>query len=232
MVQALKPSTNRGGRRKASTYKSRKVVPLETARKGAASPRRGVRNKDRRPRGEYLRPEEIERLIQAVWKAGRHGHRDKTIIQMMFNHGLRVSEAVDLRWDDIDFRRGSVHVRRLKSSYDSVQEIRGKEMRALRRLQRDYPKTPYVFNTERGGPLTRSTVQKMIVRAGELSGLQDTLGVIHPHMLRHSTGFALANKGIDTRTIQGYLGHVNIQHVVKYTELAAGRFKGISPSDD
>ena len=91
------------------------------------------------------------------------------------------------------------------------------------KAERDYPDTPYVFVTERKGPLTTSAVRKIIARAGELAGLGFP---VHPHMLRHACGFKLANDGHDTRAIQHYLGHKNIQHTVRYTELAPDRFNG------
>ena len=153
---------------------------------------------------------------------GRHGHRDSTLILVAFRHGLRVSELVALRWDMVDLKQGLMQVSRLKNGVNSTHPLKGPELRALRKLQRDYPDTPYVFVTERKGPLTASAVRKIIARAGDLA----KLGMpIHPHMLRHSTGYKLANDGHDTRAIQLYLGHKNIQHTVRYTELAAGRFK-------
>ena len=142
----------------------------------------------------------------------------------MYRHGLRISEAVTLRWDDIDLKRGRIHVRRLKGSEDGVHPLRGLELRALRRLKREYPDSPYIFVTERGGPITDSTVRKMIARAGQLAGFQFT---VNPHMLRHACGYKLANDGIDTRTLQAYLGHTNIQNTVRYTSLAADRFNGL-----
>ena len=97
-------------------------------------------------------------------------------------------------------------------------------MRALRRLRRDHPDGPFIFVTERGGPLTRSTVNKLITRAGDRAKLGFPA---HPHMLRHACGYYLANKGIDTRTIQDYLGHISIAHTVRYTELSPHKFKGL-----
>jgi hypothetical protein len=96
------------------------------------------------------------------------------------------------------------------------------ERGALRRLERDYPETPYVFVSERQAPLTADTVRKIVARAGQHAGIQFP---IHPHMLRHATGYKLANDGQDTRAIQHYLGHRNIQHTTRYTELAADRLK-------
>ena len=161
--------------------------------------------------------------MESAGKAGRHRHRDRTLILIAFRHALRVSELVALRWDQVDLKQGLLHINRAKNGSPSTHPLRGPEIRALRRLQRDYPETPYVFVTERKGPLTTSSVRKIITRAG----VKAKLGFpVHPHMLRHACGFYLANEGHDTRSIQHYLGHKNIQHTVRYTELAADRFNG------
>ena len=137
-------------------------------------------------------------------------------------YSLRVSEAIALRWEQVDLKQGLLHVRRLKQGVPATHPLRGIQLRALRQLQRDYPQTPYVFVSERQTPLTARTVSHVITRAGELAQLNLT---IHPHMLRHSTGFYLANKGQDTRAIQAYLGHANIKNTVIYTQLSPQRFK-------
>ena len=193
---------------------------------GNVPPRRQT-NAARRDR-EYLTLDEVERMRAAASKAGRHGHRDSTLLLVAFRHGLRASELVSLRWTQIDLRAGTVLVRRLKGSRDSVQPLGGEELRALRRLRRDYPDSPYVFETERKGPLTTSTIRKLVARAGALAGLPFPT---HPHMLRHACGHHLANKGTDTRSLQAYLGHANIMHTVRYTELSASRFDGLWGAD-
>ena len=187
---------------------------------GKVPPRR-VPNQARRSR-EYLTDKEVVALMHAARKTGRHGHRDATLILLAYRHALRVAELVALRWDQIDLAQGLLHVTRAKNGTPSTHPLRGPEIRALRRLQRDYA-GPYVFVTERKGPLTTSAVRKIIARAGELAGLGFP---VHPHMLRHACGFKLANDGHDTRAIQHYLGHKNIQHTVRYTELAPDRFNG------
>ncbi|WP_218932247.1 tyrosine-type recombinase/integrase [Adhaeretor mobilis] len=174
-----------------------------------------------RPR-EYLTDKEVDRLIRAASKVGRHRHRDSSIILVAYRHGLRVSELVSLQWNVVELEQGRMHVSRLRDGLPSVHPIRGPEIRALRRLKRDYPGSPYVFVTERKGPLTASAVRKMIARAGEKANFGFR---VHPHMLRHATGYKLANDGHDTRAIQQYLGHKNIQHTVRYTQLTAARFK-------
>jgi type 1 fimbriae regulatory protein FimB/type 1 fimbriae regulatory protein FimE len=159
--------------------------------------------------------------MKAAKLLGRHGHRDATLILLTYRHGLRVSEAIALEWNEVDLRQGRLHVRRLKQGMPSVHPLRGPELRALRQLQREPEKSSYIFVSERRSPLTDSTVRKMIARAGRQAGFTFP---VHPHMLRHATGYKLANEGHDTRAIQHYLGHKNIQHTVRYTQLSSQRF--------
>ena len=193
------------------------VIPFNATKN--ALPRRPL-NSDVRSR-EYLTPLEVDALIKAAKSTGRHKHRDGTLILIAYRHGLRVSELVSLRWDQVDLKQGKLHVNRLKNGSPSIHPLRGPEIRALRRLQRDYQCSPYVFSTERQGPLTTSTVRKLISRAGKNAELSFP---VHPHMLRHACGYKLANDGQDTRAIQHYLGHRNITHTCRYTELASERF--------
>lgn len=184
-------------------------------------PPRKPKNADRRSR-EHLSPKEMDKLINAARQVGRHGYRDATMILMAYRHGLRISELISLRWTQVDLKEGQLHVNRKKNGINSTHPLYGPEIRALRKLKIEYPDTQYVFTSERKGPMIDSTFRKMVARAGE----EAKLGMpIHPHMLRHSTGFKLANDGRDTRGIQHYLGHKNIQHTVRYTEVAADRFK-------
>lgn len=170
---------------------------------------------------EYLTAAEVESLTSMAKRLGRHGHRDATMIQLAYRHGLRVAELIALRWDQVDLRDGLLHVRRRKNGLPSTHPLYGVELRALRQLAREYPDTPYVFVTERKGPMTDSTFRKIVARAGAKAQLGFP---VHPHMLRHATGFKLANDGHDTRAIQHSLGHKNIQYTVRYTELSAQRF--------
>jgi type 1 fimbriae regulatory protein FimB/type 1 fimbriae regulatory protein FimE len=177
-------------------------------------------NAERRSR-EYLTAHEVDQVIAAARQMGRHSSRDTALILLMYRHGLRVAEAVSLRWDAVHLQTGLLHVHRIKNGEPSVHPLRGPELRALRQLRRDYPDTPYLFVSERGGPLTDRAVRHIVLRAGEIADLSFP---IHPHMLRHACGFYLANKGIDTRAIQHYLGHRNIQYTVRYTALTPHRF--------
>ena len=187
----------------------------------AMKPPLKIKNSARRVR-EYLTPAEIDALMIAAKQAGRHGLRDATMILVAYRHGLRASELVSLRWSQVDLKQGLLYVTRLKHGLSASHPLFGPEIRALRQLKRDYPDTDYLFMTERKAPITAATFRKMIARAGAIANIGFP---VHPHMLRHSTGFKLANDGRDTRSIQHYLGHRNIQHTVRYTELAAVRFK-------
>lgn len=174
---------------------------------------------------EHLLPAEVEAMRRAIQKSkGRHAHRDSTLILLIYRHGLRVAEATTLKWEQIDFSGGTIYVKRVKKGTPSVQPLYGDEIRSLRKLQRDYPASPYVFQSSRHGPLALDTVGGIVERAGTLAGLPFP---VHAHMLRHGTGYYLANRGTDTRTIQSYLGHNNIQHTVRYTELASTKFQGL-----
>lgn len=170
---------------------------------------------------EYLTMPEVEQLMEAA-KANRHGHRDATAFLIAFRHGLRAAELVDLRWDQIDFAGSRLHVRRVKRGTPATHPLSGRELRALRRLKRAATVSEFVFVSERGAPFSTAGFAKMIERAGVAAQLPFK---VHPHMLRHACGYALANAGHDTRSLQAYLGHRNIQHTVVYTELSPARFR-------
>ena len=195
----------------------RSSTPITVNRK---VPKR-LKNAEYRSR-EYLTENEVERLIEAAGRVGRHGHRDATLILLAYRHGLRVTELVSMRWEQVDLKQGLLHVNRLKHGNPSVQPLRGPELRALRRLQREYATLPYVFSSERKAPLTSDAIRKILTRAGKVAGMPFS---VHPHMLRHGCGYKLAQDGQDTRAIQFYLGHRNIQHTVRYTQLSPDRFK-------
>ncbi len=177
---------------------------------------------------EYLTPHEVQDLKDTARNVGRYGFRDYLLITMMYRHAYRVGEIVSLQWEQIDFRAGKLHVNRLKNGDPSVHYLEGDEIRSLKKLRKDYPGSPFVFTSERGGSLTERTVHKIIARAGVEAGIEFP---VHPHMLRHAKGYQLASHGIDTRAIQAYLGHKNIQHTVIYTKLDSKRFKGFGRDD-
>jgi integrase len=151
------------------------------------------------------------------------------MILVAYRHGFRPAEFVDLRRDQIEFASGTLHVSRVKRG-DAVQRSNPwGRARALRRLQHEQePKSPFVFTSERGAPFSTAGLARMVERAGA----EARLGFkAHPHMLRHACGYALANKGHDTRALQAYLGHRNIQHTVRYIELSPTRFKDFCVGD-
>jgi type 1 fimbriae regulatory protein FimB len=176
---------------------------------------------------DFLTEAEMKRFLDAA-RHGRHGVRDHSLMLMTFRHGLRVSELIDIRLKDMDLETARLYVRRKKGSLSTHQPIEGDELRAIRawlreREQRADARSPYLFLSERG-PMTRQAVNYLVAQAGKRAKLRFH---IYPHMLRHSTGYYLANRNHDTRLIQDYLGHKNIAHTVRYTRTAASRFEGL-----
>ena len=184
---------------------------------------RTVNHDDEPPRRPYLTEREVEQLCAAARKRGRWGHRDATMILMAYRHGLRVSELVALRWEQVDLEAGRLQVIRRKGSDDSLQPLTGVEIRALWRIKREQETgTRHVFLTERKAPMTPSGFFKMLARAATSIGMGD----VHPHLLRHACGFKLVNQGVDTRTLAAYLGHRQMANTARYTKMDARRFDG------
>ena len=200
-----------------------RLVTDEGERIGRRAPGRTTNALSGRER-EYLTPGEVDRLVKSARSRGRYGQRDGLAILMCFRHGLRASELCRLRWSQIDFTTQRLAVHRRKGSLDSTHPIAGDELRELRKLARNQETgTRFLFMTERGTPVSIAWFQRMLSRVGAECGLP----LVHPHMLRHATGFALADKGREVREIQDYLGHRNIQNTVGYTRLAPSRFDAI-----
>ena len=145
------------------------------------------------------------------------------MLLIAFRHGLRTSEVCGLQSSDVEFESATLHLRRAKGGATTTHPLLGDELIALRALKRE-AKSPFIFVSERGAPFSVAGLAKLIERAGVEAKLPFP---VHAHMLRHACGSALANKGIDTRTLQAYLGHRSIQSTVRYTELAPGRFKNL-----
>jgi integrase len=176
-----------------------KIVAPTTVKRTVTPTRRP--NEDLRTR-EHLLKSEVDKLMKAVG-GNRWGHRDATMILVAYRHGLRASELTDLRWDQVDFVNATLHVRRVKSGTSSTHPLRGDEMRALRRLQKEQEQSPFVFTSERGSPFTTAGFARMLERATAEAKIAIK---VHPHMLRHACGFALAKAKHDTRSIQAWLG--------------------------
>lgn len=183
-----------------------------------------IRDLDRR---KHLTTGEVDRLIEAA-KTTRHAARDRCLLLLMFRHGLRVSEALRMTLSQVDLEGKTLHVARLKKGFSTSHPLRGEEIRALRAWLADREKllhgqdSPFLFLSERRKRLDRRTVWAALQRLSEIAGLSLQA---HPHMLRHACGYALADQGADTRLIQDYLGHRNIQHTVRYTASNPARFE-------
>lgn len=175
----------------------------------------------------FLTDAEMKKFLVATRK-GRHSIRDFCLMLVAYRHGLRVSELIDIRLKDLDLETGRIFVRRVKGSLSTHQPIEGDELRAIRawlRERESYPNgnSNYLFLSERG-MMTRQSINYLVAQIGRRAKLNFA---VNPHMLRHSTGYFLANKGYDTRLIQDYLGHKNITHTVRYTRTAANKFEGL-----
>jgi type 1 fimbriae regulatory protein FimB len=174
---------------------------------------------------KHLTGREVERLIEAT-RGSRNEARDRCLLLLMFRHGLRVSEACGLKLDQVDTESRVLHVSRLKGGLSTTQPLRGDELRAvsawLKERTRMKPTGKAFFVSEQRKPLHRSTVNLALQKYSTAASLPL---LAHPHMLRHACGFALADQGADTRLIQDYLGHRNIQHTVKYTATNPARFE-------
>jgi type 1 fimbriae regulatory protein FimB len=186
-------------------------------------PPRSVGKKPKVTDRRYLRPDEARRLIEAAGKRGRYPFRDRVLVRLVYRHGLRASEAVGLRWSHLDLEAGTLHVVRLKGSIDSTHSLDRDELRDLRNLRQEVSGR-YVVETERGGPLSVDALQYIVRQAGKLARLDVEA---HPHMLRHATGYSLANEGTDTRLIQAFLGHADIRHTAHYTALSPKRLAAV-----
>jgi type 1 fimbriae regulatory protein FimB len=177
-------------------------------------------------RKNFLTEAEIEKFLKSS-RYGRHGVRNFAMMLLAYRHGLRVSELVNLRMPDLDLDTGRLFVRRNKGSLSTSQPVGGDEIRAVRawlrqRINAPCCNSPLLFPSERG-PMTRQAINYLVGKIGKRAGL----GHVWPHMIRHSTGFTLANAGVTTRVIQDYLGHRNIRHTQLYTRTTAVRFEGL-----
>lgn len=180
------------------------------------------------PERKYLSTAEVDAVLRATGST-RHSTRNYCLIYMAFLHGLRASELLQLKISDLDLRGKTLNVRRLKNGFSTVHPLITEEIAAIKawllvRRQADHEESDWLFSTRKGTPLSRQQFYNIISALGQAAGCSF---IPHPHMLRHACGFALADRGIDTRLIQDYLGHRNIRHTVRYTASNAARFRGI-----
>ena len=195
------------------------VAKRSNVKSGAKSPPTDAHERAK----NYLDGAEMERLLAAA-RTGRHGVRDHLLLLMIYRHGLRVSEAIGLRWDHVNLVRSRLWVERLKGSLSVEHPIPGDELRLVRKhLAARNDSLPWLFVSERAAPLSRHAVNYLVASASDRAGL----GHVHPHMLRHSCGYALADKGTDLRTMQDYLGHRDPAMTVRYSRIAGRRFEGL-----
>ena len=168
---------------------------------------------------------EVDRLLAAT-SGTRNEARDRCLLLLMFRHGLRVSEACGLKLSQVDIESRVLHVARLKKGLSTTHPLRLDEIRAVKSWLTERakmkPENDAFFISERRSPLSRKMAWFAIRNYGEIAKLSLPA---HPHMLRHACGFALADQGADTRLIQDYLGHRNIQHTVIYTAANPARFE-------
>ncbi|HGM5490692.1 TPA: tyrosine-type DNA invertase [Serratia fonticola] len=177
---------------------------------------------------KHLTPSEVEKLLKAT-QYSRHEKRDYCLIYMCFIHGCRVSEINRWRLSDIDLEGKNIYIHRLKNGFSTIHPLYAKEYKALRawlNVRHSYKgaDSDWLFLSEQGNHLSRQRIYWLMRNYSELAGLEVNA---HPHMLRHGCGYALADRGIDTRLIQDFLGHKNIQHTVLYTASNARRFKEV-----
>jgi type 1 fimbriae regulatory protein FimB/type 1 fimbriae regulatory protein FimE len=185
---------------------------------------RGGRGKNAEYRQrEYLTEAEIAKLLATAGKS-RNPVRDRLLILMAFRHALRVSELVDLRWQQVHIDSHTIDIRRAKNGTPGIHGLQGDELRSLRALRRENPHADFVFLSERKAPLSVDGAQKLIERLGVAAKLPFP---IHAHMLRHAAGYALAARGIDTRTLQAFMGHRSIANTVIYTAVADKRIRNV-----
>ena len=170
-----------------------------------------------------LSKEEIERLISST-KNMNH----RLIIQIGYSAGLRISEIINLKWQDIDFDRNLIHLKRAKGKKDRIVMLSLKVKESLMNLTPN--KEGYVFLTNRDGKYIQRTIQKIIENAAIKAGIRKS---ISPHTLRHSFATHLLENGTDIRYIRDLLGHSDISTTLIYTKVSNKNIRNIkSPLDD
>jgi integrase len=180
----------------------------------------------------HLTEAEVKLLKETALKENLYGFRDALMISLMFRSCLRINELVGkqaLQWSDIDWEKGTIHIHRLKGSDDSTHKLQGDMLRSLRKLQRQQtPKSPFIFTSERGAPLSPAAFRKMFARLGKQAGIPFP---INPHMCRHGGLTKLAMDNNDAITLAAYAGHRQLQNLKRYIQLSPEKFKNFKWND-
>jgi type 1 fimbriae regulatory protein FimB len=177
---------------------------------------------------KFLTFREVEKMLSATGRSS-NPERDYCLVYMAFIHGLRVTELRSIRLSDVDLDTGAVYVRRLKNGFSTVHPFAREEKEVIRawmvvRATETGAGSDWLFPSHQSGPLSRQRIHVIVSELGQKAGLSVKAC---PHMLRHACGFALADRGLDTRLIQDYLGHRNIRHTVWYTASNPARFSAV-----
>lgn len=204
----------------------------ESGTKGIARIMPNRKANDRlRPRF-HLTEAEVRLLKENATRSNLYGDRDALMISLMFRSCLRINELLGkqaLQWSDVNWETGTIHIRRLKGSDNSTHKLKGDMLRQLRKLQRQQqPKSPFIFTSERGAPLSPAAFRKMFARLGKQAKLPFPINV---HMLRHGGLTKLAMDGNDAITLAAYAGHRQLQNLKRYVQLSPERFKNFHWND-
>lgn len=172
---------------------------------------------------DFLTHNEVSQLIKESKKT-RYPIRNQLLITMMYKHGLRVSEVINIKISDINLKTSRIWIKRLKGGLSVEHPIPGDELRCIRKYLRiRNSKLPWLFINERMQPLTRQAVNYIISSVSNKADLKN----VTPHTLRHSCGYYMAENKYHQRVIQDYLGHRDSKHTALYTRIVGKRFEDI-----
>jgi integrase len=171
---------------------------------------------------KYITQDQVEALIKSA-RQNRNGLRDALMISMAYHHGLRVSELVALRWNDVNFKANDIAINRRKNGRSNRQPLDPRDQRNLKALYRERRSDEWIFTSERGTQMATDSFASQLKAAAERAGIPN----VHPHALRHACGHALAVKGRETRLLGEWLGHRNLNNTALYTDGVSARFRGM-----
>ncbi len=179
---------------------------------------------------EYLSVEEVEKLLNLPDISKKGGLRDKSIIELMYSTGIRVSELVNLKLDKVNIDMGFITVtgkgkkERIVPFGDEAKKWLLKYLNEARSKFLKGKTSPYLYLSARGDKLSRQYIWKMLKKYGRMIGIEDK---IKPHILRHSFATHLLEKGANLRLVQILLGHSQISTTEIYTFISRKRIKEI-----